>query len=156
MPEDPLSPRYDSGADIALHAGGARLRFRRDDFADRVTDAARRLGLIGPAAPSEAERADLVALATDGAVSDPRSALGSHLDGLRPHLTADGRDVVHWLRRLVVRGAWIDQHVRDGALAPAFEPGRGFGYRAPATGAPVTVDTHAPDWSALVRRRTAA
>ncbi|MEQ8832817.1 MAG: hypothetical protein RIB67_00070 [Miltoncostaeaceae bacterium] len=156
MSGDPLSPRYDSGDDVILRAGDAELRFRRDDFADRVTGAARRLGLIGPDAPPDDERADLVALAAHGAVAGPRSELGARLEALRPHLTAGGRDMVHWLRRLVVRGAWIDQHVRDGALVPAFEQGSGFSYRSPVAGAPVSVDTHAPDWSAHVHRRTTA
>lgn len=156
MSGDPLSPRYDSGADIVIRAGDAELRFRHDDFADRVGAAARRMGLIGPRAASDDERADLVALAVHGAATEARSDLGAHLEALRPHLTAEGRDLVHWLRRLVVRGAWIDQHVRDGVLVPRFEPGRGFAYRSPGTGAPVTVDTHAPDWSAHLHRRTAA
>jgi len=158
MSRDPLAPRYRTGDDLALCAGAVRFEFSREDFAARVVAAAARLGLVDAHAVGDADRDDLVAIAVRGAREAARDGgeLAEHLGAHRHRLVHEGRDLVHWLRRLVMREAWIDRHVADGHLEPVFVPGRGFAYRAAATGAPAAEDPGAPDWSAYLYRRTAA
>jgi len=154
--EDPLAPRYRSGRDVRLAVGTVRFEFNDEDFSRRVVAAAARLGLVDGAAVGDDERADLAAIAIDGRARAPHSDLARHLGQIDHLLVHDGRDLTHWLRRLVFRGAWIDQLVTEGNLEPVFVQGRGFAYRSPATGAPTADDAGAPDWSAHAYRRTAA
>lgn len=156
MPQDPLAPRYRSGDDLALCAGRVRFDFSHEDFAARVVTAAARLGLVNPHAVGAADRDDLVAIAVDDPSAGPGGDLAEHLSAHSRALVHEGRDLVHWLRRLVMRDAWIDRQVTDGHLEPVFVQGRGFAYRAAATGAPAADDPGAPDWSAYLYRRTAA
>jgi hypothetical protein len=156
MQEDPLAPRYRSGSDVLLAIGAVRFEFNRDDFSRRVVAAAARLGLVDMATVGDGDRADLTAIAIGGHRHGADGELARHLRQIDHLLRHDGRGLTHWLRRLVLRGAWIDQLVNEGHLDPVFVPGRGFAYRAPGTGAPTADDAGAPDWSAHVFRRTAA
>ena len=67
------------------------------------------------------EREDLVNLAVNGHVETPpppsasTSTLLAQLDG------PSERSLVHWLRRLVFRGAWLDQRVKEGELEVVFD-----------------------------------
>lgn len=147
MGHGPLSPSYSSGRDYAVEVEGVRFGFSAADFAWRVGVAAVRLGLVAEDALGRPERRDLVALTAHGEIVQAESDLGAHLDAHRAELAADGEDPVHWLRRLVFRGAWIDQQVADGSLTPVFVEGIGFRYRSGSTGEPAAAEPPMPDWS---------
>ena len=63
---------YASGDDYVVEFLGYRFGFNTDDFEERVTAAAVRLGLIGSNDLDEEETADLVELAADGRIAEPR------------------------------------------------------------------------------------
>ena len=61
-------------------------------------------------------------LAVNGEVQDPASGLGEHVNDCWPELVGPAdRSLVHWLRRLVFRSAWLDQRVKEGELDVAFD-----------------------------------
>ena len=123
---------YDSGQDYVLEYGELRFTFNERDFSERVEQAAVKLGFVGgPLDPSERE--DLVNLAVNGEVSEPASALGEHINECWTQLAGPSeRSLVHWLRRLVFRGAWLDQRVKEGELDVVFdEATSSFGYVQP-------------------------
>ena len=123
---------YESGADYVLEYGELRFTFNERDFTERVEQAAIRLGFVD--APLEdQEREDLVNLAVNGEVVEPSSDLGEHINACwtRLHSPSD-RSLVHWLRRLVFRSAWLDQRVKEGELDIAFDVAtHTFGYIQP-------------------------
>ena len=104
---DPASPRSQHGTDGTLRANerdelrvgrGLRrrvprlpVRLQRLDFEERITAAAVQLGLIAANDLDEEETADLVELAADGRIAEPRSGLGRYL-------------VRHWEQRRAARG----------------------------------------------------
>ena len=114
---------YDSGQDYVLEYGDLRFTFNERDFSERVEQAARKLGFVGyPLEDTELE--DLVNLAVNGEVVDPASGLGEHVNDCWPDLVGPAdRSLVHWLRRLVFRSAWLDQRVKEGELDIAFDEG---------------------------------
>jgi hypothetical protein len=142
-----LVPTYSSGSDFVVEAAGVRFRYSARDFAERVGEAAVRLGLIERGDLGRHELDDLVALAAHGRVARPASPLAQHVARHRDVLLGGGEDLVHWLRRLVFRGAWIDTQIADGRIQPVFEEPGGFRYRRAATGAPIAADPPLPDWS---------
>src|ERR687896_426484 len=99
---------YDSGQDYVLEYGELRFTFNERDFPDGGEQPARKLGFAGPRrAPAELE--DLVNLTVNGEIQDPASALGEHVNDCWPELVGPAdRSLVHWLRRLVFRSAWLD------------------------------------------------
>ena len=145
----PLSPSYSSGHDFSVEVDGVRFGFNAEDFSSRVGAAAVRLGLVGRERLGEPETEDLVALAAHGAVAQPASPLAAHVDAHAARLLGGDADLVHWLRRLVFTGAWIDQQVADGTLVPEFDEARGFRYRSAATGQPAADEITVPDWSGI-------
>ena len=61
-------------------------------------------------------------LAADGEVTDPASALGEHVNDCWPELVGPSeRSLVHWMRRLIFRSAWLDQRVKEGELDVALQ-----------------------------------
>jgi hypothetical protein len=112
---------YDSGQDYVLEYGELRFTFNERDFSERVEQAARKLGFVGGRLdPNELE--DLVNLTVNGEIQDPASALGEHVNDCWPELVGPAdRSLVHWLRRLVFRSAWLDQRVKEGELAVSFD-----------------------------------
>lgn len=157
MGQGPLSPSYSSGRDFAIEVEGVRFRFNADDFAGRVGVAAAALGLVARDDLTPAVLEDLVALTAFGRISAPRSGLAAHLvrhDALVGAEAPGG--LVHWLRRLVFRGAWVDQQVRDGVLVPEWDEAVGFRFRSAATGEPAGEEARPPDWRALGYREGAA
>jgi hypothetical protein len=69
------------------------------------------------------------------------------------------RSLVHWLRRLVFRGAWLDQRVNEGELGIAFvEETCSFAYVQPAAdprsdgGAPIELSPE-PSWARVAYLR---
>jgi hypothetical protein len=153
MGQAPLSPDYSSGHDFAVEIEGVRFRFNADDFASRTGAAAVRLGLLPRTALGPAELRDLVALAAHGRIARPSSPLAAHIGRHRGALEWQGRDVVHWLRRLIFRGAWIDQQITDGRIIPVWDEQHGFRYRSATTGQPAAHEPALPDWSAIAYRR---
>ena len=135
-PEEPMDSmrrgNYDSGQDYVLEYGELRFTFNERDFSERVEQAARKLGFVGARLdPTELE--DLVNLAVNGEIQDPASGLGEHVNDCWPELVGPAdRSLVHWLRRLVFRSAWLDQRVKEGELDVVFdEATHTFGYVQP-------------------------
>jgi len=146
---------YSSGEDFVLEYGELRFTFNERDFRERCEQAARKLGFIaGEIEPEEAE--DLINLVVNGEVTDPASALGEHVNDCWPELVGPSeRSLVHWLRRLIFRGAWLDQRVKEGELDVWFDDQtNGFVYvQLDRGGEPVTLAPE-PSWNrvAYVRR----
>ncbi len=112
---------YDSGEDFVLEYGDLRFTFNERDFQERCEQAARRLGFIGIEI-EEDEAEDLINLVVNGEVTDPASALGEHVNDCWPELVGPSdRSLVHWLRRLIFRTAWLDQRVKEGELDISFD-----------------------------------
>ncbi len=108
---------YNSGGDFVLEYGELRFTFNEQDFAERCEQAALKLGFVGGRLGTD-ELEDLVNLAVNGEIHDPASALGEHVNDCWPDLVGPAeRSLVHWLRRLVFRGAWLDQRVNEGELS---------------------------------------
>jgi hypothetical protein len=124
---------YNSGEDFVLEYGELRFTFNEEDFAQRCEQAAIKVGFVGGRLGDE-ELEDLVNLAVNGEISDPASALGEHVNDCWPELVGPAeRSLVHWLRRLIFRGAWLDQRVNEGELNVAFNADTGtFVYIQPA------------------------
>jgi hypothetical protein len=112
---------YDSGQDFVLEYGELRFTFNERDFGERCEQAALKVGFVDGRL-NEAELEDLVNLVVNGEVHDPASALGEHVNDCWPDLVGPAdRSLVHWLRRLVFRSAWLDQRVKEGELDVAYE-----------------------------------
>src|SRR4051795_1488031 len=124
---------YDSGQDYVLEYGELRFTFNERDFSERVEQAALKLGFVA-ARLEGVELEDLVNLTVNGEVQDPASGLGEHVNDCWPELVGPAeRSLVHWLRRLVFRGAWLDQRVKENELAGHFDSQSGtFAYVQPA------------------------
>src|SRR6202453_968099 len=146
---------YSSGEDFVLEYGDLRFTFNERDFSERCEQAARRLGFIGDSvADNEAE--DLINLVVNGEVTDPASALGEHVNECWPELVGPSdRSLVHWLRRLIFRSAWLDQRVQEGELDVVFDDDKGaFAYIPPDRGGEPIELAPEPSWGrvAYVRR----
>ena len=138
---------YDSGDDFVLEYGELRFTFNERDFSERCEQAAMKLGFVGDRLGT-AELEDLVNLAVNGEIPDPSSALGEHVNDCWPELVGPAdRSLVHWLRRLVFRSAWLDQRVKEGELDVAFNPGaQTFSYVQPERGGEPIVLAPEPSW----------
>ena len=113
---------YDSGDDFVLEYGELRFTFNERDFGERCEQAALKLGFVGGRL-DDPELEDLVNLAVNGEIQDPASALGEHVNDCWPELVGPSdRSLVHWLRRLVFRSAWLDQRVKEGELDVRYDP----------------------------------
>jgi hypothetical protein len=145
---------YESGADYVLEYGELRFTFGERDFAERVEQAAAGLGFVADPLDPE-EREDLVNLAVNGEIGDPGSELGRHVNLCWLELAADPeRSLVHWLRRLVFRGAWLDQRVKEGELDVRFDERTGtFAYRQPDHDGELVRLSPAPSWAEVAYRR---
>ena len=145
---------YDSGQDFVLEYGELRFTFNERDFTERVEQAAIKLGFVD-APLGDAEREDLVNLAVNGEVPEPHSKLGEHVNRCWTRLVgASERSMVHWLRRLVFRGAWLDQRVIEGELEVAFdESTHSFGYAQPDRDFELIELSPEPSWDRVAYRR---
>jgi hypothetical protein len=145
---------YESGSDYVLEYGELRFTFNDRDFTERVEQAAVKLGFVeGPL--SAEEREDLVTLAVNGEVPEPGSALGDHINDRWDELDGPAeRSLVHWLRRLVFRGAWLDQRVKEGELEVVFDDETtGFGYAQPERDFELIELSPEPSWEKVAYRR---
>ena len=143
---------YDSGEHFVLEYGELRFTFNETDFSERCEQAALRLGFVSGRL-GEAELEDLVNLAVNGEIIEPASELGEHVNECWPELIGPAeRSLVHWLRRLVFRGAWLDQRVKEGELSVAYDEHSGTGcagsdtrvFTFDKTGGKLTVATMSP------------
>ena len=123
---------YESGSDYVLEYGELRFTFNERDFTERVEQAANKLGFVSGRL-DDPELEDLVTLSVNGEIQEPASGLGEHVNDCWPELVGPSdRSLVHWLRRLVFRSAWLDQRVKEGELEIVFDPGsHSFGYAQP-------------------------
>jgi hypothetical protein len=144
---------YESGTDYVLEYGDLRFTFNERDFAERVEQAAVKLGFVTGRLEDD-EREDLVNLAVNGEVADPASPLGNHVNATWAELAGPSeRSLVHWLRRLVFRGAWLDQRVKEGELEIVFdEDDQTFGYAQPDRDNEVVQLSPAPSWAQVAYR----
>jgi hypothetical protein len=146
---------YTSGDDYVVEFLGYRFSFNSDDFEQRVTAAAVRLGLIGDNELDPEEIEDLVELAADGGIEEPRSNLGRYVVRHWDHIAlVEGESLVYWLRKLVFRGAWLDHRVKEGLLEVAWDDDAAdFGYRDPHGGRALLELAPVPSWHELQFRR---
>lgn len=146
---------YESGDDYVVEFLGYRFGFGERDFEERVTAAAVRLGLIGSNDVDATEVADLVELAADGRIVEPRSGLGHYVVRHWERIAlVDGESLVYWLRKLVFRGAWLDHRVKGGLLEVAWDEAAGdFGYADPKGGRALLELAPVPSWHELQFRR---
>ena len=142
---------YTSGDDFVVEFLGYRFGFNQDDFEQRVTAAAVRLGLIEGNELDGDETSDLVELAADGVIGEARSPLGRYVVRHWERVSlVDGESLVYWLRKLVFRGAWLDHRVKEGLLEVAWDDDRAdFGYRDPRGGRALLELAPVPSWHEL-------
>jgi hypothetical protein len=145
---------YESGSDYVLEYGELRFTFNERDFTERVEQAATKLGFVGGTLDDD-EREDLVNLAVNGEVPEPQSELGDHINERWGDLNGSSeRSLVHWIRRLVFRGAWLDQRVMEGELKVVFdESTSSFGYAQPDRNFELIELSPEPSWREVAYRR---
>jgi hypothetical protein len=146
-----VEANYTSGEDYVVEFLGYRFGFNTFDFEQRVTAAAVKLGLISGNELDSDETADLVELAADGRIDEPRSQLGRYLVRHWERLSlVDGESLVYWLRKLVFRGAWLDHRVKENLLEVAWDDeAADFGYRDPRGGRALLELAPVPSWHEL-------
>ena len=145
---------YESGSDYVLEYGELRFTFNERDFTERVEQAAMKLGFVDRSLDSS-EREDLVNLAVNGEVNDAHSELGEHINDCWGDLHGPSeRSLVHWIRRLVFRGAWLDQRVLEGELEVVFDDEtRSFAYAQPDRDFELIELSPEPSWRRVAYRR---
>ena len=145
---------YESGSDYVLEYGELRFSFNERDFAQRVEQAAVKLDFVRQGL-DEHELEDLLELAVNGEIREPCSPLGDHVNERWEELVGpSNKSLVHWLRRLVFRGAWLDQRVLEGELEIVFDDeNHTFGYAQPERGWELIELSPEPSWKRVAYRR---
>ena len=145
---------YESGEDYVLEYGELRFTFNEEDFRQRVEQAAVKLDFIAHGLTDD-ELDDLVNLTVNGEIREPMSPLGDHVNTRWLELVGPAdRSLVHWLRRLVFRGAWLDQRVKEGELDVVFhEETQSFGYLQGDQDAELIELAPEPSWEPAAYRR---
>ena len=145
---------YESGSDYVLEYGELRFAFNEQDFSQRVEQAAVKLRFVDQGLSSH-ELEDLLDLAVNGEIPEPHSELGEHINENWEDLVGPAnRSLVHWIRRLVFRGAWLDQRVKEGELDIVFdEHSQTFGYVQPDRGSELIELSREPSWKRSAYRR---
>jgi hypothetical protein len=151
MPET----NYASGDEYMVEFLGWRFGFNAVDFEQRVSAAAVKLGLVEARDLEPEESADLVELASEARIAEPRSLLGEYLVRHWEQLSiVDGESLVYWLRKLIFRGAWLDQRVKEDMLEVDWDGETAeFGYREPDGGRALLELAPVPSWHELQFRR---
>jgi hypothetical protein len=146
---------YSSGDDFVVEFLGYHFSFNALDFEQRVNAAAVKLRLVEPGELDEDETADLVELTAHGRISEPLSGLGAYLVRHWEQIALIGDEsLVYWLRKLIFRGAWLDQRVKENVLEVAWdEHASDFGYRDPDGGRALLELAPVPSWHQLQFRR---
>jgi hypothetical protein len=150
-----VEANYSSGEDYMVEFLGYRFAFNAEDFEQRVTGAAVKLGLVDSNDLDEDETGDLVELAADGRIEEPRSPLGRYLVRHWEQLSlVKGESLVYWLRKLVFRGAWLDHRVKEGLLDVDWDEVEAeFGYRDPRGDRALLELAPVPSWHEVQFRR---
>ena len=150
MDETARRGNYESGSDYVLEYGELRFSFNERDFAQRVEQAAVKLHFVVQGLDAD-ELHDLLELAVNGEIREPSSALGVHVNENWEELVGpSNRSLVHWLRRLVFRGAWLDQRVKEGELDIVFDDDtQTFGYVQPDRDDELIELSKEPSWSGV-------
>jgi hypothetical protein len=145
---------YSSGDDFEIEFLTYRFRFNRRDFEERVVAAAVKLGLLEANELDGDETADLVELAADGRIVEPRSQLGRYLVRHWERISlVEGESLVYWLRKLVFRGAWLDHRVKEGLLDVDWDDeASDFAYRDPRGDRALLELAPVPSWHTLQYR----
>jgi hypothetical protein len=156
MPRDDTKRRgsYASGEDYVLEYGELRFYFNEEDFRQRVEQAAVKLAFVEPGlSPEELE--DLVNLAINGEIREPLSPLGEHVIANWSELVgAADRSLVHWLKKIVFRGAWLDQRVKEGELDIVFhDETQTFGYVERDRNSELIELSPEPSWAPIAYQR---
>ena len=162
MPEGPgtiltrvTETNYASGDDYIVEFLGHRFGFNQLDFEQRVNAAAVRLGLVEPGELDPAEVLDLVELAAEGRIEEPRSGLGEYLIRHWERIALVGDEsLVYWLRKLVFRSAWLDHRVKESLLEVEWDEATAdFSYRDPRGGRALLELAPVPSWHDVQFRR---
>ena len=87
----------------------------------------------------------------NGEIREPTSSLGEHINHHWTELVGPAsRSLVHWIRRLVFRGAWLDQRVKEGELDIVFdESTQTFGYVQPDRDSELIELSAEPSWGTV-------
>ena len=146
---------YVSGEDFVVEFLGYRFSFNALDFEQRVNAAAVKLGLVEPGELEEEETSDLVELTAHGRIAEPQSSLGEYLVRNWERIAlVNEESLVYWLRKLIFRGAWLDQRVKENLLEVSFdEDSTEFGYRDPRGDRALLELAPVPSWHELQFRR---
>ena len=146
---------YSSGDDYLVEFLGYRFSFNEQDFEQRVTAAAVKLGLIPDNELDDDETADLVELVEHDSIDEPRSSLGRYLVRRWEEVSlVDGESLVYWLKKLVFRGAWLDHRVKEGLLEVAWDDSAAdFAYADPHGGRALLELAPVPSWHEVQFRR---
>ena len=141
---------YKSGSDYVLEYGELCFSFNEQDFTERIEEAAIKLGFIATQLEQD-ELTDLLCLVVNGEIFAPASSLGEHVNDNWMNLGGpDKSSLVHWLRRLVFRGAWLDNQVKAGELEVVFNDQHNqFEYVQKQNGAKVIELNSDRSWSKL-------
>src|SRR3954451_394137 len=164
-----VEANYVSGDDYVIEFQDHRFGSNADDFQERVTAAAVRLGLVAENDLDDDETGALVALVWGDWVARPRSGPRRGRDwidvprsGLGRYLVrhwervslVGGESLVYWLKKLVFRSAWLDHRVKEGILAVAWdEQLADFAYRDPNGDRALLELAPVPSWHELQFRR---
>jgi hypothetical protein len=142
---------YSSGDDYVVEFLGYSFSFNACDFEQRVVGAAVKLGLVEMNELDEDEASDLVALAAQGVIEGPQSRLGRYLARNWERVSlVQGESLVYWLRKLIFRGAWLDNQVKRGALEVVWDDAEAeFAYQHPGGGRPLLELAPVPSWHEL-------
>ena len=145
---------YESGDDYVVEFLGYRFGFNAEDFEQRVTAAAVKLGLIGGNELDDDETADLVELVERDTIEEPQSELGRYLVRHWQELSlVQGEELIYWLKKLVFRGAWLDQRVKEGKLEVGWDDAAAeFSYHDPDGGRALLELLPTPSWQELQYR----
>ena len=146
-----LDANYSSGDDYVVEFLGYSFSFNAFDFEQRVVAAAVKLGLVEVNELDEDEASDLVALAAQGVIEGPQSRLGRYLARNWERVSlVHGESLVYWLRKLIFRGAWLDNQVKRGALEVVWDDAEAeFAYQHPGGGRPLLELAPVPSWHEL-------
>ena len=149
-----VEANYSSGDDYLVEFLGYSFSFNAEDFEQRVTAAAVKLGLLQGNELDDDETADLVELVELGAIEEARSPLGRYLLRRWDEVSlVGGESLVYWLKKLVFRGAWLDHHVKEGKLEVGWDDDASeFSYRDPAGGRALLELLPTPSWHELQYR----
>jgi hypothetical protein len=128
-----------------MEFGTFRFRFNARDFRERVEHAAVQLAFVVPGSLADEDVDQLVELVAHGEIAT-EGDLRSHIDDNRDLILGFDEDFTHWMRKLVFRGAWVDQQIKEGLVEPLLEDA-GFIYRCTTTLELIEELVDVPSWS---------